>query len=208
MSSRNTRIPAMNMLRSCIVYIIITRMGRAVLIGTALVLAVGPGRTSAQVRTAGMVGYGGGGPVGVVYWKFDAEASLLPRIWATGSIAGFDHGHGICTHRIPSSCDGRATALSLGLTAAPARRSHGVVARLQASAYSFSGIDGGDRTFVEAATHPAVGMELGYRVRLVGPLYGQFAASAVHVLRDDEYVAAVGSRLRYRFLTVGMSYDW
>jgi hypothetical protein len=186
---------------------------RAHAIGLAAILAVAltPDTTRAQIRTTVSAGYGGGGPTGVVMLRAEADVAITPQLRAGASVASLDHGNAVCTHQIPSECDGGATvyAAHLGYELVADRRSiPGVFIRAGALRHDFSGIGSGSMVFVEARKRMGVSVDGGVRATIRGPLAVQVAGTGIHVFNADDYADAVGRRLRYALLSVGVSFDW
>lgn len=180
-------------------------------LAATLAFALTPHATFAQVRTAISVGYGGGGPIGVLMLRADAGVALVPQLRAGASVLRLNHGNGVCAHQIPSPCDGRATVYAANLgyeVVAGQGLPAGLFLRAGALLHDFSGIGTGAAFFVDPRQRMGVMLDAGMRARIYGPVGLQFSGMGIHVFDADDYADAVGRQLRYTIASIGLSVDW
>lgn len=161
-----------------------------------------------QDARAGLsVGYGGGGPVGIVATAGSLDVNVWRAIGITAGIASLDHGNGVCSHRTPSRCDGSARTWAVG-AAYTASASERITIRtsITAGGHDFSGIRIGDDEYVRGGSRPLVSGEVTGGVRLIGGLGLHLTLQQTVVLDDGDYRSAVGEHLRYRLILLGLSF--
>jgi hypothetical protein len=183
----------------------------AVVAAGVLVFAVTPGNARAQfLRTAISAGYGGGGPIGVVMLRANADLRIVSRLRVGAGVLELDHGNAICADYTPSPCDGRATAylVTLSYDVSEGRSAPvGFFIRAGMLVHDFSGIAGGDAFALEPRRRSGISLDGGVRARIYRPLSVEVAGTGIHVFDAGDYAAAVGCRLRYAIASIGISLE-
>lgn len=157
-----------------------------------------------SLRAAAVVGYGGGGPAGVLVRGAQIDIVLTPLIAVSLEGSSWDFGNGACPDGMPSRCDGSATAGLLGLSAGVFGGRFEPYARMLGGFHDFSGISEAGDILVDDGWRAAVGAEVGVRVGIFGRLGLLFGARHLRVPDDADYEAAVHEGLQYTILFAGL----
>ena len=119
-----------------------------------------------RARAAVAVGFGGGGPLGIIARSATFDFSLGRSLGIAAGVTSLDHGNGICNARIPNRCDGSAWTWTGGVVyAVPASNRLYLRTSAAGGIHRFSGISDGVTTYVRGGNRPLLTLDVAGEVR-------------------------------------------